>query len=131
MHLAVDGYGADPRKLQDADLLRNFLDSYPASLGMTKVSEPMVLTYRGPTPEDWGLSGFVIIAESHISIHTFPDRSYVNVDIFSCKEFDTEFALKQVTELFGIEHAKMWRLERGLEHLLPYPGVNPTPSASR
>ena len=63
---------------------------------MTKVTEPAVHTYHGPQPQDWGVSGFVIIAESHISVHTFPDRGHVNVDIFSCKEFDAERAREEI-----------------------------------
>ena len=75
----------------------------PTTLGMTKITEPKVLTYVGSVPEDWGLSGFVIIAESHISVHTFPSRNYINVDIFSCKEFDSEKALEDVKRIFGAE----------------------------
>ncbi len=131
MHLVVDGYDADAAKLTDAELLRGFLDVYPGELGMHKISKPAVLTYNGPKPEDWGLSGFVIIAESHISIHTFPARRYVNIDIFSCKEFDTELALRRVTELFSLGHTRSWTLERGLEHLEPYPSAHPTMAPSR
>ncbi len=130
MHLVVDGYDADPAKLTNADLLRGFLDVYPEELGMHKISKPTVLTYNGPKPEDWGLSGFVIIAESHISVHTFPDRRYVNIDIFSCKEFDTGLALQRVTAMFSLKHTKVWTLERGLEHLEPYPSAHPTAAST-
>jgi len=41
-------------------------------------------------PEDWGVSGIVLIAESHISTHTFVEKGYMSFDIFSCKDFDTE-----------------------------------------
>ena len=87
MHLAVDGYGADAEKLKDEGLVSRFLDHYPSTIGMTKIIPPQVYTYHGNTPEDWGISGFVLIAESHISVHTFPDRQHVNIDIFSCKDF--------------------------------------------
>ena len=40
--------------------------------------------------------GFVIIAESHISVHTFPEHGYVWVDIFSCKEFETDGATERI-----------------------------------
>ena len=119
MHLAIDGYTGATDKLQDLELLRRFLDDYPDALSMTKLTPPSVLTYHGPVPEDWGLSGFVIIAESHISVHTFPARSYVNVDIFSCKEFDPEAALRSVRETFSLHTSHSWALERGLEHYSP------------
>ena len=117
MHLAVDGYGGDPEKLKDVDLVHQFLDEYPDAIGMTKIVPPQVYTYQGQKPGDWGVSGFVLIAESHISIHTFPYRDYVNVDVFSCKPFDNERALKDVKELFLFKEVKTWILERGLEYL--------------
>ena len=119
MHLVIDGYGCDPGQLADMEHVRRFLDAYPDAIGMTKISVPSVQTYRGPVPEDWGVSGFVIIAESHISVHTFPDRAYVNVDVFSCKEFDAERALKEIRALFTMTKSSQWVLDRGLEHLNP------------
>jgi S-adenosylmethionine decarboxylase len=119
VHLVVDGYGADHDKLTDEDLLFAFLDEYPTTIGMTKMITPQVYTYRGKTPEDWGLSGFVLIAESHISVHTFPDRGYVNIDIFSCKEFDPQGSLDDVKKTFGLADVKVWTLERGIEYSDP------------
>lgn len=117
MHLAIDGYGTNPGVLEDRELLHRFLDTYPSSLGMSKVTEPQVLTYQGAVAEDWGLSGFVIIAESHISVHTFPARNYINVDIFSCKGFDAERALEEVKAFFSLKQVKSWTLQRGLDAL--------------
>ena len=117
MHLLIDGYKGNTEKMWDEDLVRRFLSDYPSSLGMTKLCEPQVLTYNGPRVEDAGVSGFVIIAESHISIHTFPNRDYVNIDVFSCKSFDNERALQDVKELFSLGEVKTWILDRGLEHL--------------
>ena len=122
MHLVIDGYGGDPEKLKDTDLILGFLDEYPDSIGMTKIIPPQVYTYHGRTPEDWGVSGFVIIAESHISIHTFPDRGYVNIDIFSCKEFDASESLEVVKDKFSLPEVKVWELERGLEYTTPTEG---------
>jgi S-adenosylmethionine decarboxylase len=117
MHLVIDGYGGDVDKMWDQELVRDFLTNYPSQLGMTRITEPRVLEYNGPQAEDAGVSGFVIIAESHISIHTFPYRKYVNIDIFSCKSFDNHRALVDAKKLFALEDVKTWLLERGLEWL--------------
>ena len=117
MHLVIDGYGGDTEKMWDIGLVRDFLINYPDALGMTRITEPNVLEYNGPITEDAGVSGFVIIAESHISIHTFPRRGYVNIDIFSCKSFDHDRALVDVKDLFDLQDAKTWLLDRGLEWL--------------
>ena len=119
MHLAVDGHGGDQQKLSDVALVRHFLETYPARLGMTPLCDPVVLSYDGPKLEDSGVSGFVIIAESHISIHTFPYRNHVNIDIFSCRAFDTQRALEDVKMLFALDEVKSWQLERGLEYQDP------------
>ena len=117
MHLLIDGYGGDPAKLWDSQGLKRFLDEYPPTLNMTKLCEPQVLTYRGPKVEDHGISGFVVIAESHISFHTFPNRGYVNIDVFSCKSFDSDRVVCDVRKLFGLSEVRTWLLDRGLEHL--------------
>ena len=117
MHLVIDGYGGDIDKMWDEDLVRDFLYRYPDSLNMTRITEPKVLRYEAPKSEDSGVSGFVIIAESHISIHTFPRKDYINIDIFSCQPFDHERALADVKDLFDLAEVKTWLLERGLEWL--------------
>ena len=119
MHLVIDGYTGSHSLLEDQEHVRAFLDDFPDRIGMTKIITPHVLTYNGPVPEDWGVSGFVIIAESHISVHTFPARSFVQVDVFSCKDFDTDLALRDVKESFGLVEANTWVLERGLDHYSP------------
>ena len=124
MHLVIDGYGGDVDKMWDQDLVRGFLDQFPAKLSMTPITEPKVLEYVGDKPDDVGVSGFVIIAESHISIHTFPKREYVNVDIFSCKAFDNLHALEEVKLLFNFTDVKTWLLDRGLEWADASQGLN-------
>ncbi len=84
---------------------------------MTPIPEPKVLKSEAPKSEDSGVSGFVIIAESHISIHTFPRKDYINIDIFSCQPFNHERALEDVREMFGLTEVKTWLLDRGLEWL--------------
>jgi S-adenosylmethionine decarboxylase len=117
MHLVIDGYRGDKAKMWDVERVRDFLMDCPATLGMTRISEPNVLEYNAPKAEDSGVSGFVIIAESHISVHTFPHRDYVNIDIFSCRSFDHHRALADAKSLFELEESKTWLLNRGLEWL--------------
>ena len=131
MHLVVDGYRGDQQKMWDVELVRQFLETYPARLGMTPLCEPVVLSYNGPVSEDSGVSGFVIIAESHISIHTFPYHNHVNIDIFSCKAFDTQRALEEVKQLFALDEVKTWELDRGLEYLDPQEAIKDGPVVGR
>ena len=116
MHLIIDGFGANRKMLESEDIIHDLLDRYPAQIGMTKVAPPQVFKYIGSKPEDWGISGFVLIAESHISIHTFPERRYVNIDIFSCKDFDSEYAIQELKTIFEFEEIQNYLLNRGLEY---------------
>ncbi len=114
-HLMMDGYGCDREKLMDLDFIYDFLSRYPDEINMTKIMPPYVFKYSGKVPEDWGISGFVLIAESHISIHTFPEKLYLSLDIFSCKEFDADAAIKHIKKLFSIEKSEIKMLDRGHE----------------
>ena len=130
MHLVLDGYGADPKRLQDEALVHELLERYPDAIGMTKISQPFVYRYdTGSVPADWGVSGFVLIAESHISVHTFPDRGFLNVDIFSCKAFDADAAVRELEQRFEIGSVKTAVLDRGLEEFPDKHADVPVPSA--
>lgn len=109
MHLIIDGYCNNQTLLQDESFLHNWLENYPAKINMTRISPPYILRYMG---EDWGISGFVFIAESHISIHTFVERNYVNIDVFSCKDFDTEKAIKDFQVGFQLTKSRTCLLDR-------------------
>ena len=116
MHVTIDGFGGNPAQLSNVELVRNLLDRYPDEIGMTKISEPHVFEYRGEKPEDWGVSGFVLIAESHIAVHTFPEHEQVWVDIFSCKGFDEIPAIDRIVDAFTLSSTRVHKLERGLEY---------------
>src|SRR5215831_19512661 len=73
-HLMLDGYGCEQKKLEDLEHIYRILEEYPGTIGMTKIMPPYVFRYTGVRPENWGVSGFVLIAESHISVHTFPEK---------------------------------------------------------
>ena len=51
--------------------------------------------------EAYGYSTFVMIAESHLSVHTFPELNYVSFDCFSCKDFDHALQLKYQNFLYN------------------------------
>src|SRR3989338_1972227 len=99
-HLTIDMYGCNKKKLKDVNFVHNFLTELPALMGMTRIMPPYVFSYSGLKPEDWGVSGIVLIAESHLSVHTFPEKGYASVDIFSCKEFDVEAASDIIASKF-------------------------------
>src|SRR3990170_4312880 len=127
MHVIIDGYGGDPDQLDDENVVSAILDRYPAEMGMTKIAPPTVVRYKGTKPEDWGVSGYVMIAESHISLHTFPERRLIWADIFSCKEFDAAPVVDDMRRRFSLREMQVNILERGLE---PAPVAGQAPEAA-
>ena len=112
MHLIIDGYSSNPDILQSEEFIYQLLDQYPAEIGMTKIAPPYVLRYVGAKPEEWGVSGFVLIAESHISIHTFVEQRYVHIDVFSCKDFDASQTIKDLSGRLQLTEVRTYLLDR-------------------
>ena len=102
MHLIIDGFGKNKNVLRDENFIYQLLDEYPAKINMTKISAPTVFRYTGSKPQDWGVSGLVFIAESHISLHTFVERNFINIDVFSCKDFDAERVMRDMMDKFEL-----------------------------
>jgi S-adenosylmethionine decarboxylase len=113
-HLVFDGYGCPSPRLSDLQDLYQLLDTMPDRIHMTKIMPPYVFRHAARGGAE-GLSGFVLIAESHIGIHTFPARRFVNVDVFSCNPFDVEDALVCIREAFEPRRVDWKLLDRGLE----------------
>lgn len=98
-HIIIDISKVPQDALVDHDGLANFLTTLPGKINMHVLEGPVVAE---GIPENPGLSGFVIIDYSHISIHTFTNHGEALVDIFSCKPFEKEEAIKAVTEYFQV-----------------------------
>ena len=61
-----------------------------------------------------GVSGVLVLAESHISIHTWPERDYAALDIFMCGECDPYKAIPVLRKGFGPERVQLAEHKRGL-----------------
>ena len=104
-HLTLDCKGCDRALISDSFAISEFLDSIVKILGMNKLIEPIALYCNNGT-NSWdkgGVSAFVMIAESHIAIHTFPQAKLLTADIYSCKPFDVETAVKEFERSFHPE----------------------------
>jgi S-adenosylmethionine decarboxylase proenzyme len=76
--LMVEYYGCSPEKLNDAEHIRRSMLGAARATGATIVSE----IFHTFNPH--GVSGVVVIAESHLAIHTWPEYGYAAVDLFTC-----------------------------------------------
>jgi S-adenosylmethionine decarboxylase len=88
VHLLADFYGVEAARLCEESTLRECLLRAAQSCRLTPVDEPRLHVFPGG-----GLTGFVMLSESHIAIHTYPEHGYLALDIFSCGKGDVRLAL--------------------------------------
>lgn len=112
-HLMLDLGDCNSLTLDDLETCYGLLDKLPSKIGMTKISQPYVFRYAAPVPEESGITGVTIIAESHISLHTYPVKNFAFVDLFSCKPFDIEIAKNYVINTFQSKSAEFYLQSRG------------------
>jgi len=72
-------------------------------LGGSNTAKKVKKDLRLREAESYGYSSFVMIAESHISIHTFPELRYASFDCYSCKGFDDLRVMEILEEELEIE----------------------------
>lgn len=118
VHLMIDAYHADPQTLDDKAALTTLLHDIPVKMGMHTISDPLVVRVGEKNVKDpGGLSGFVLIAESHISFHTFPKRKFVTIDVYTCQnDLDTEKFITLFREYFKFTDEDTYLQKRGLRY---------------
>lgn len=77
-HCILELYDCDPTKLNDEAFLRTTITTAAKRAGATLLN---LITHRF---EPQGVTGLALLAESHISIHTWPESGYAAVDVFTC-----------------------------------------------
>jgi S-adenosylmethionine decarboxylase len=119
VHLMLELYGCDRQILSDESLVKSVLEEYPARVEMEKVSPVHLYQIETSNPLDAGLSGFVVIAQSHISLHAWPEYGEVDIDICSCKEFSQEEAIAFAKQMFQTNDVEEHFVVRGTRSLRP------------
>lgn len=121
-HLTLDGYEGDEALLNDKDTVFECLDKLPGLLDMKKLSEPQLYHSDGnDTKDPGGWTGVVVIAESHISVHTFAKRGFVSADVYTCKNgMDNDLIIRFFTDKFKLKRVETNFLKRGTQ----YPAQN-------
>jgi S-adenosylmethionine decarboxylase len=119
VHLMLELYKIEREILSNEPLMRHVLDEYPSRIGMEKVSPVHLYDIETSNPLDAGLSGFVVIAQSHVSLHAWPEYGEVDIDICSCKEFSQEDAIAFAKEIFRTDDVEAHFVVRATRSLRP------------
>ena len=91
--------------LDEPESVADFLQSLVARVDMRILAGPLTGREDGGLDHS-GVSGVVILYESHAAIHTYPGLGGAFVDIFSCREFDHEVVLGVFREFFGAHRVR-------------------------
>ena len=106
-HLLVELWGAT--NLADVPAIENALLD-----GARKCGATVLHSYMHPFGEGMGVSGVVVLAESHISIHTWPERGYAAIDLFMCGKCDPYKAIPALKAAFAPNGIQVAESKRGL-----------------
>jgi S-adenosylmethionine decarboxylase len=107
-HCIVDLWGAG--HLADAKWLTHTLEAASTTAGATLLN-----VFLHEFPSSGGITGVALLAESHMSIHTWPEKGYAAVDIFMCGRADPKLALKVLMLQLRPTHSSVKYLARGAD----------------
>jgi S-adenosylmethionine decarboxylase proenzyme len=107
-HILAEFFDCDPEILNDTRRIENYMKRAAIECGATIVSSAF------HTFNPHGVSGVVVIAESHLAIHTWPEYCYAAVDVFTCGEtVDPAVATEALTEYLRAGNSKTVQINRG------------------
>lgn len=108
IQLIVDLFECNEQFLDDADYLKEVLYELVEILP-AKVCESVFYKF---TPI--GVSGAIIISASHLTVHTWPEKLYAGIDIFTCNgNLDDKMIIEFLKKKFECDRYSMKKIERG------------------
>ncbi|WP_340373700.1 adenosylmethionine decarboxylase [Peribacillus sp. FSL E2-0218] len=107
-HVISELWGCDFEKLNNIDLIEKiFVDA-----ALKSGAEVREVAFHKFAPQ--GVSGVVIISESHLTIHSFPEHGYASIDVYTCGNLDPNIAADYIAEALNAQTRENIELPRGL-----------------
>ncbi|AFV11755.1 S-adenosylmethionine decarboxylase proenzyme SpeH [Thermacetogenium phaeum DSM 12270] len=108
-HILAEFYGCAWETLNSTEKVKQFMVDAALAAG----AEIRESVFHKFSPQ--GVSGVVVISESHLAIHTWPELGYAAVDVFTCGEkVDPWDACRYLAEKFQAEHITATEMRRGI-----------------
>lgn len=108
-HVLAEFFECDPNTLNNIDKVEKYMMEAALECGATIVQK----CFHMFSP--YGVSGVVIISESHLAIHTWPELGYAAVDLFTCgSKCDPKVAYEFLKDKFHSKNASFTELKRGI-----------------
>jgi S-adenosylmethionine decarboxylase proenzyme len=107
--ILVEFYDCSESKLNDVSFIEETL------INGAKLSRATIISHNFHKFSPYGVSGVVVIAESHIAIHTWPEYNYAAVDIFTCGDTIDPWVIQEhLKEQFESKNVSSMEMKRGL-----------------
>ncbi|MGI6703294.1 MAG: adenosylmethionine decarboxylase [Clostridia bacterium] len=108
-HILAEIYGCDSDTLND----RNYIEKSMVDAALAAGAEVREVAFHKFSPQ--GVSGVVVISESHLTIHTWPELGYAAVDVFTCGDTVNPWdACNYLTDKFKAKHMTATEVKRGM-----------------
>lgn len=108
-HVLIEYYDCDSKVLKNTSLIEKYM------IEAAKVAQATMVESVFHTFNPWGVSGVVVIEESHLTIHTWPEYKYAAVDLFTCGDTIKPWAaFKFLEEELKAERADVTEISRGV-----------------
>ncbi len=107
--ILVEFYDCESGSINDVEYIEQSM------LTATKEAKATIISHNFHKFSPYGVSGVVVIAESHVTIHTWPEYNYAAVDIFTCGDtIDPWIIQETLKEAFGSKNVSSMEMKRGL-----------------
>ena len=107
-HYIVEFLGCDPERIATVEAVRPVLEE------AVRASKATAVHWAFHQFEPDGMSAAVLITESHLCVHSWPDRAYMSADVFTCGDtMVPDRAIEVMAEGFGSETVQTSIMERG------------------
>ena len=108
----MDGVCSHVELLASVESLKGWLLAAADFILMKVIDGPHVVDYPADVALESGLSGVLFVAESNITVHTYPEYDFAQVEVFSCKDFPIEATIQWIGESFGMRKPVIHMLTR-------------------
>lgn len=107
-HVIAELWECEFDKLNDVNFIeRTFVDA-----ALKSGAEVREVAFHKFAPQ--GVSGVVIISESHLTIHSFPEHGYASIDVYTCGDLDPTIAANYIADALGSKTRETMELPRGM-----------------
>ncbi|AKP48074.1 MULTISPECIES: adenosylmethionine decarboxylase [Bacillus] len=107
-HVISELWGCEFEKLNDVEQIEKIFVEAALKSG----AEIREVAFHKFAPQ--GVSGVVIISESHLTIHSFPEHGYASIDVYTCGDLNPNIAADYIAEALGAQTRETIELPRGM-----------------